>query len=151
MAAQGITYAGTVLSISAGLPETYDAPGFAALTFTVVGEVSNIGDRGQTFEDVNYTVLGTRATKHLKGTSDQPETTIELVIDRDDAGQILLKEASASDDLYAYKVAYANGEVDYFNALAYSFVTVGGDANTVRTGTANIRLDERDAVEVPAP
>lgn len=149
--AEGITYAGLTLSVSAGVPASYDETGFAALTYTAVGEVSSVGDRGQTYEDVTYTTLADRATKHLKGTSDQPETAIELVIDRDDAGQILMKTASDSDDQYAFKIEYGNGEIDYFQALVYSFVTVGGDANTVRTGTVNIRLDARDAVEVDAP
>lgn len=149
--AEGITYAGLTLSVSAGVPASYDETGFAALTYTAVGEVSSVGDRGQTYEDVTYTTLADRATKHLKGTSDQPETAIELVIDRSDAGQDLLKTASDSDDQYAFKIEYGNGEIDYFQALVYSFVTVGGDANTVRTGTVNVRLDARDAVEVDAP
>jgi hypothetical protein len=149
--ANGITYAGLTLSVSAAIPATYDAVGFAALTYTAVGEVSSVGDRGQTYEDVTFTTLADRATKHLKGTSDQPETAIELIINRADAGQVLLKAASDSDAQYAFKIEYNNGEVDYFQALVYSFMTVGGDSNTVRTGTVNVRLDSRDAVEVAAP
>lgn len=150
--AEGITYAGLTLSVSASVPATYDQAGFTAvgMTYTAVGEVSSVGDRGQTYEDVTYTTLADRATKHLKGTSDQPETSIELIINRSDAGQTMLQSASQSDAQYAFKLEYGNGEVDYFQALVYSFVTVGGDANTVRTGTVNIRLDARDAVEVAA-
>ena len=143
-----ITYSGTTFSISAGVPATYDAAGFGALSYTTVGELTSMGDRGQTFEDVSYAVLKDRATKHLKGTSDQPESEIEMAINRGDAGQILMKAAAKSDAQYSYKVLYSNGEIDYFQALSYSFVVVGGDANAIRMATASIRIDYRDVVEV---
>ena len=147
----GITLAGTIVSISAGVPATYTSAGFAALTYTVVGEVSNLGDTGRTYEDVSYNTLGERGTVHLKGTYDEPETTFEMIADRADAGQILVKAASESDDDYAFKVAYQNGDVDYFQGKVFSFVTVGGEANTVRTVSANIRIDRQGVVEVLAP
>lgn len=146
-----ITYGGAQFSISAGVPATYDETGFAALSYTAIGELISFGDRGQTYEDVSYTVLGSRATKHLKGTTDQPETEIEMAIDRDDAGQSLFKAAKDSDAEYAFKVEYSNGEIDYFQALVYSFVTVGGDSNAIRTATASIRVNYQDVVEVAAP
>lgn len=146
-----ITYGGAKFSISAAAPATYNAAGFAALTYTQIGELMSFGDRGQTFEDVNYNTLGDRATKHLKGTTDQPETEVEMAIDRDDAGQVLFKAAKNSDDEYSFKVEYSNGEIDYFQALVYSFVTVGGDANTIRTATASLRINYQDVIEVAAP
>ena len=146
--ADAITYSGTLFAVSAGVPATYDAPGFAALTYTTVGELTSMGDRGQTFEDVSYAVLKDRATKHLKGTSDQPESEIEMVVDRNDAGQLLMKAASKSDAEYAFKVTYSNGDIDYFQALTYSFVTVGGDANALRTATCSYRINYQDVVEV---
>ena len=146
-----ITYGGAVFSLSAGVPATYTSAGFAALTYTQIGELMSFGDRCQTFEDVNYNTIGDRATKHLKGTTDQPETEIEMAIDRNDAGQLLLKVAKGSDAEYSFKVVYSNGEIDYFQALVYSFVTVGGDANTVRTGTASVRINFQDVIEVPFP
>ena len=146
-----ITYGGAVISVSAGAPATYDAAGFAALTYTVIGETISLGDRGQTFEDVSYNTLGDRAAKHLKGTTDQPETELEMAVDRDDAGQILMKAAKNSDAEYSFSVAYSNGEVDYFQALVYSFVVVGGDANAVRMATSSVRINFQDVVEVAAP
>lgn len=147
----GITLAGTVVSISAGAPATYNGAGFGAKTYTAVGEVSNLGDTGRTYEDVSYNTLGERGTVHLKGTYDEPETTFEMIADRGDAGQILVKAASESDDDYSFKVAYQNGDIDYFAGKVFSFVTVGGEANTVRTVSANIRIDRQGVVEVLAP
>lgn len=150
--ADAVTFAGTQISISAGVPVTYDEAGFAALTYTSVGEVSSApGDGGTTFEDVSYTVLGRRATVHLKGTSDQPEETMEVVVDRNDAGQIMLKAALLSDNQYAFKVVYNNGEIDYFQALVTGNAGEGGDSNTVRMRTVTFRRDYRDVVSIAGP
>jgi hypothetical protein len=143
-----VTFAGTQISVSAGTPATYDASGFAALTYTAVGEVSSApGSGGTKFEDVSYTVLGVRATKHLKGTSDQEEEELEVIVTRSDAGQQLLKAALNSDNQYAFKVVYNNGEIDYFLALVTGFAGQGGDSNTVRMATVNFRRDYRNVVE----
>lgn len=143
-----VTFAGTLVSVSAGTPATYDAAGFGALTYTAVGEISSApGSGGVKFEDVSYTVLGVRATKHLKGTSDQEEEEMEVIVTRSDAGQQLLKTALNSDNQYAFKVVYNNGEIDYFLALVTGFAGQGGDSNTVRMATVNFRRDYRNVVE----
>tara|TARA_R110000850_G_scaffold275207_1_gene414168 strand:+ start:34580 stop:35023 length:444 start_codon:yes stop_codon:yes gene_type:complete len=143
----GITFAGTSIGISAALPATYDAAGFGALTFTDIGEISSApGSGGKTFEDVTYTVLSKRATIHLKGTSDQAEETMEIVVDRDDPGQVLLAEALDSDNEYSFEVTYNNGEIDYFQALVMGNAGAGGDSNTVRMRTVTFRRNYQDVV-----
>lgn len=145
----GITLAGTVVSVSANIPATYDSAGFSnvAVVYTPVGEVTNLGSRGRTYQDVSYTTLAERGTVHLKGTYDEPETTFEMVSSRLNAGQELMKTASSSDADYAFKVLYQNGEIDYFLGKVFSFVTNGGDPNTVRSVSASIRIDRRGVVE----
>ncbi len=150
--ADAVTFAGTVISISAGVPATYDSVGFAALTYTAIGEVSSApGSGGKTFEDVSYTVLGVRATKHLKGTSDQAEQTMEVIDDRNDAGQTLAKAALESDNEYAFKVVYNNGEIDYFQGLVTGYEGAGGDSNAIRMSTITFRRNFQGVVEVAAP
>lgn len=146
-----ITFAGSVISISAATPATYDDAGFTALTFTEIGELVSVGDRGRTYTDVSYTTMAERGTLHRKGSYDEPETPFEIGIDRGNAGQVILKAASESDVIQSFKVAYSNGEVDYFQGLVFSFVTGGGDANTIRMATANVRIDRSGVVEVAAP
>ena len=147
-----VTFAGTTVSISAVLPATYDQAGFAALTFTAIGEVTTApGSGGKTYEDVSYTTLADRATKHLKGTSDQAEQTLEIVVDRADAGQALAVAALDSDNEYAMKVEYNNGEVDYANVLVTGYEGAGGDSNTIRTATMTFRRNFQGTVEVAAP
>lgn len=152
MTTNAVTFAGTQISVSAGVPVTYDEAGFAALTYTSVGEiVSAPGEGGTVYEDVPVSVLGRRATLHFKGTSDQNEETMEILVDRSDAGQVLLKTARDSDNQYAFKVVYNNGEIDYFQALVYSFAGAGGDSNTLRQATVTFRRDYRDVVSVAGP
>lgn len=146
-----ITFAGSTISLSAGAPATYDAAGFALLTFTALGEVVSVGDRGRTYTDVSYNSLAERGTLHRKGSYDEPETPFEIGVDRTDAGQILMKTASTSDDEYAFKIEYSNGEIDYFQGLVFSFVTNGGDSDTMRMATSNIRISRSGVVEVAAP
>ncbi len=147
------TLAGTIVSVSANEPPTYDAAGFedAGVTYSVVGEVANLGDHGRTYEDVNYTTLGERGTVHLKGTYDEPEKSLEMIKSVVDAGQVIMTTASTSDADYTFKVAYGNGDIDYFQAKVFSFVSVGGEANTIRRVNATVRIDRQGVVEVPAP
>jgi hypothetical protein len=148
--AVGITFAGTKISISAGVPATYNQSGFSPLTYAESGEITTVpGSGGRTYEDVNYNVVSRRATEHRKGTYDEAEQTIELVVVRDDAGQMLLEEALDSDQEYAFKVEYSDGEVNYFQALVTGFEGAGGDANTMRMATVTFRRSSQGTVVVP--
>lgn len=152
MADVGITFAGTEISISAGAPATYTKVGFEALTFTPIGEITTaVGSGGRTYEDVSYVVINDRATKHRKGTYDEAEQTVEMVVVRDDAGQVLCNAALDSDNYYAFKVEYNNGEIDYFTGLVIGFEGEGGDANTMRMATLTMRRNYQGTVSVAAP
>jgi hypothetical protein len=146
-----VTFADAVISVSAAEPATYDQAGFEALTFTQIGEVISVGGRGRTYTDVSYKTLAERGTLHRKGSYDEPETTFEIGADRTDAGQIIMKAGSKSDDNHSFKIEYSNGEVDYFYGLIFSYVTNGGDADTMRMISANIRIDRTGVLEVDAP
>lgn len=147
-----ITFAGTKVSISAALPATYDQAGFDALTFTEIGEVTTApSSGGKTFEDVSYVTLADRATKHLKGTSDQAEQTLEVQVEREDGGQVIVKASLDSDNEYAMKVEYNNGEIDYSQVLTTGFEGAGGDSNTIRSATWTFRRNYQGTVEVAAP
>mgnify|MGYP001180998496 CR=1 FL=1 len=144
-----ITFAGSTVSISDDIPATYDEAGFEAVgvVFTAIGEVTSIGGKGRTYNDVSYTNLATRGTVHKKGSYDESELAIEIGVDRADAGQVILKAASDSDANHSFKIAYSNGEVDYFQALTFSFADAGGDADTIRAVTATLRIDYRGVVQ----
>lgn len=150
--ANAVTFAGTTIGISAGVPATYNEAGFSALTFTNIGEITSApGSGGKKFTDVAYSTLDDRATKHLKGTSDQEEQSIGVIDDITDAGQILCEAALDSDNQYAFEVTYNNGDVSYFQALVTGYEGAGGDSNALRQSTITIRRSFQGTVKVAGP
>lgn len=113
--------AGAVLSISAGTPATFDVAGYAALSYTAIGEITNLGEFGREYAEIIHSPIGTRSKRKLKGSYDEGALDLQLAGDTDDAGQILLKTASNSDSDYAYRLVMQNGDKYYFQAKAMSF------------------------------
>ncbi len=134
------TSATTLISISAGVPATFNSAGYAALTFTAVGEVTNAGEFGREFTLVTHNPLYTRGTQKLKGSFNEGSISLQLGLDTDDAGQVLMKAAALSDSLYAFKVTMPSGDVYYFQALTMSFKVGINDVNTVTAATAQIEI-----------
>jgi len=62
MASGAFTSAGTTISLTDTEPTTYDVAGFDALTFTEVGEVSDLGEFGREYAEVTFNPLGDRRT-----------------------------------------------------------------------------------------
>ena len=147
-----ITFDGVIASVSADAPPTYDAAGFAdaGVSYTTVGQLINFPDVGRVYTDVAYNSLDVRGTRHIKGTYEEPETALEFGVVRLDTGQVILKTASTSDASFTFKFEYSNGEIDYFQAKVFSLVSAGGDGDTTRAITANVRVDHQGVVSVAA-
>jgi hypothetical protein len=54
--------AGSTLSMSAGIPATFNVAGYTALTWTAVGEVTDLGEFGREFNLITHNPLGSRDT-----------------------------------------------------------------------------------------
>ncbi len=134
------TSATTTLKISAGVPATFDNAGYVALSYTTVGEVTNFGEFGREFTLATHNPVGTRGTQKLKGSFNEGSIALQLGLDTDDAGQILIKAAALSDSLYAFKITTANGDIYYFQGLTMGFKVGVNDVNTVTSATANIEI-----------
>lgn len=116
------TAAGTTLAISAGVPATLDAAGYAALTHTVIGGIEKIGAIGATINKIEFQPLNGAKEKH-KGSTDYGSLQPSLAHDKADAGQTILRTASAPTNhaLYAFKATYPNGDVRYFSARVFGY------------------------------
>lgn len=148
-----MTSAGTTLGISAGQPATFDEAGFEALTFSSIGEVTDIqGNVGRTYNVVTHMPLATRATQKYKGSYNSGSATITLATDADDAGQVLVAAALTSDTAYSFKITRQDGSVRYFQAMVTAFPeTFGGtDAIDQRTITLEITANASGADFVEA-
>ena len=71
--------AGTTFAISASLPATLDASGFAALTYTQVAHVNDLGEFGPDATLITYTSLGQRVQGKLKGSINPAATLLKCI------------------------------------------------------------------------
>lgn len=148
MASQAFTSAGTKIYLSAGLPATYDAAGFTALTFTEIGEVTNIGSYGKKYNVVKHNPLATRATVKRKGSYDNGTLQLKIAKSKvSDAGQTLLSTASSDDNSYAFKIVLQNGKIDYFTGQTTSYMIEVGSVDQITGISADVELDA-DIIEV---
>lgn len=145
------TAAGTKIALTASLPATEDAAGYAALTFTVIGNVESLPAFGPTTAPIEFQPLDGPKQTH-KGPTDYGTIQVPMAFDEDDAGQILLRTAAApgNNALYSYLVTYPTGAKRYFQARAMGYPEEPGSATTVIKSTVNIAINTK-VVAVDAP
>jgi hypothetical protein len=134
------TSAGTIIAISAGVPATFDVAGYAALSYTTIASIEDAGEHGRVYAEITFNPLDTRGTQKFKGSFNEGNKTLTLAYDSDDAGMVLLKTALASDNDYAFKVTYPNGDIDYFQAKVMSLVKQVTTVDTVRMATVELAI-----------
>ena len=144
------TSAGTTISISAVLPTTDDAAGYAALTWAAIGEVTDLGEFGREYATVTHNPVASRRTIKRKGSYNDGTMALQLALDRDDAGQILAKTALGSDANQAIRITYQDGSKDYFSAMVMSFKTNVGSVDQVLSGSINLEINT-DIIPVALP
>ena len=141
------TSAGTKLYTTASAPATYNQAGFAALTWTEVGEIVNLGDFGRTYNVVNHINLGSRKTVKLKGSYNEGNLDLQLARAPGDAGQAKLVAASTSDTSYSFKVLLQDGTVMYFSGQVISYTTNVGASDQIVGASCVIEINN-DIIEV---
>lgn len=139
------TTAGTTIAVSASAPATYDSAGYAALTYTAIGEVTDLGEFGREYALVTHNPIGTRATQKYKGSYNEGAITLAVGLDTDDAGQDLLTTASTSDSNYSFKITAQNGDVYYFPAKVMSFKRQFGSVDQITTGAITLEITSSSA------
>lgn len=142
-----MTSAGSTLGISTVLPSTYDATGFNALTYTAVGEITDLGEVGKEFNLVSHTALGNRKVRKFKGSYNNGSMALQMGRDTADAGQTALRTALASDNSYAFKATLQNGTKLYFTGKVMSYKTSVGSVDQITGASTTIELDD-DIIEV---
>lgn len=149
------TVAGTKIGISKILPATYNDAGYKALTYANIGEITDGGSHGRTYQVVNHNPIDTRGTKKFKGSYNEGQKTIQLAVDPDDPGQLVVKEALDDDAPYAFCVTYQDGSKDYFLGMVTSWSKSTASVDSMYTASVGLELttskDGVGIVEVPAP
>jgi hypothetical protein len=147
-----ITAAGAQLAISATLPAAHTIDAFAALSYTDVAEVVDLGEAGKEFNIVDYSPLGEREVQRRKGSYSQGERSFSVGRDITDAGQQLLSAANNSDNYYAMRITYQNGDIDYFQAMVNGYSTAIGTIDNIifANGTLVLCLDTLNVLSTGA-
>jgi hypothetical protein len=139
-ATEAFTSAGSTLAISATLPASITPTAYAALSYTTIGEITDAGALGRTYNVVNHNPLGSRGTVKLKGSYDDGTMTVQMAYAPGDAGQALLETALDDDDFYAFKLTLQDGTVKYFEAMVTSAPTNVGSVDTVTGATVGLAV-----------
>lgn len=133
-ATQAFTAAGAALAISAALPASLTKTAYTALSFTPVGEVTDGGQIGRTYNQVTHQPLATRGVVKLKGSFDDGTIQVQAAYAPGDAGQVLVQTALLSDNFYSFKFTLQDGTIIFFQAQVQSApVTIGGVDSVVST------------------
>ena len=145
MTSEAKTSAGTKLYISAALPATEDAPGYAALSWTEVAEVVNLPEFGKTFALVTHNPLGDRKTYKRKGSYNEGSLAVQLARAPADAGQILALAALEVDTAYSFKVDLNDGVTTNtllnFPGLVMSYTANVGGVDSITGSSMTIEID----------
>lgn len=137
-----ITAAGTALAISAAAPATFDAAGYAALTYTEIGEIEKIGALGATTNKVEFQPLKGPKQKH-KGSTDYGSLQPSLAHTDSDAGQTLLRTASAptNNAKYSFMVTFPDGAKRYFQGRVFGYPETVDGADTIIMANPTVEID----------
>lgn len=130
-ATEAFTAAGTIISLSAGVPTSVTPTAYAALTYTEIGEITDGGSIGRTYNMVNHLPLSKRGVVKLKASYDDGTLTIQAAFAPGDPGQVLIETALDDDAFYSVKVELQDGTIIYSQAQVTSAPVNIGTADTV--------------------
>ena len=140
MSSLAFSSAGSTVSISAAIPATYDDAGFTALTFTKIGEVTDIGALGPVTAMVSHTPVDDPFVYKIKTVTDSGQLSLQGARVTTDAGQMILIAGQASFAPQAIKITLQNGTVLYVQGLVLSYQTTVGAAGVVTSFTSDVAL-----------
>lgn len=144
------TAAGATLSISSSLPATENESGYGAVSYTPIGEVTDIPEFGKQYALVTHNPIATRKTNKIKGSYNSGSVTLALARDPADDGQVVAQAALDSDANYAFELEFGDGSIQYFQAKVMSYTTGTGTVDSIVASSIQLEIDT-DVVEVDAP
>lgn len=140
-----VSSVGTIVSVSATSPATYDATGFAALTWSACGELSDLPAFGAEAALATHTPLGTGIVAKRRGSLNYGSVTLTMALSATDTGQVVLQTAgeatAGSDAQVSVKVELVTGEVQYFTSQVMSYKTNVGNADAITMAEVTLEID----------
>jgi hypothetical protein len=140
-----MTSTGVLLGVSAAEPATFDGAGYAALTWTNVGELIDLPEFGPTVQVVESNPLATGITEKRNGFINFGSVSLGLELDMDDAGQIILEAGvtvpPAAYVEHSFRVTYPDGTIEYFSGGIFSYTRAPGSANSMIGSTVQVEIN----------
>ena len=114
--ATGDTYGdlGTVFKVSAAKPASHDQTGYDALTWTAVGGVVSLPERGDAVEDVSEPTLTDGRVEHFNGVKDGGVLSIPIKYIEGDAGLAILKAGAGTNTVHSFQEIHPDGEATFY-------------------------------------
>ena len=140
---------GTTFALVAGVPATFDASGYAAVTYTAVGEVNSLGDFGGTGEVIENTPLATGVIEKFIGSINYGTINAIFSKDLDSTGQGVIQagfDGGSARAEHSVRITFPSGDIAYLGVKIASFVTSVGDANTVTGGNTDLELVRKPVI-----
>lgn len=147
------TSTGTRLYVVAEDPATFDEAGYAALSYTEVGQVVDLPEYGPNVQVVESNPLATGITEKFKGFINYGSQSMGLEFDSADAGQQVLAagvEGATKNQQHAIKILFQDGSVDYYSCRIFSYTKAPGSANSMVGSTVQVEINT-PVVRVAAP
>lgn len=131
MPTAAISNKGTTIAISASLPATYDGSGYAALSYTLIGEVTDIGELGVVNDLITHQPIDSGIKFKFKGGYDVGQLQLKMAKAVSDAGQVIMTTANGSANDYSFHIITPDGRDYYFTAKVMSLKTMIGAINKI--------------------
>ena len=140
-----VSSVGTAVSVSNAAPATYNSTGFAALTWSLVGELAELPAFGAEAALATHTPLKTGIVAKRRGSLNYGSVALTMAVSDDDTGQTVLQDAAeaaaGTDAQVSVKVVLVNGEVQYFTAQVMSYKVNVGNADAITMAEVTLEID----------
>jgi hypothetical protein len=139
------TNAGTAISVSIAAPATHDQAGFAALTFTPIGEIVSSGEKGGAAALVSHSPLAVRTVQKFKGSVNFGSYALSLGLDIVDVGQVILDSLATGVDIdvvASFEEVKQDGSIEYYRALVMTYTRVGGTIDAIIGANSTLELTD---------
>jgi hypothetical protein len=139
------TVAGTTLFVKVNSDDEY----------VEVGEITDLGEYGPTFEEITHKPIKSFTTYKFTGAKDYGQLALQLGQDLEDAGQEILRDNLGGTVFCKIEFPDApvasggSGTLDEFEAVVLSFKTRIGVVNNIIAATCNLSISG-DVTRTPA-
>jgi hypothetical protein len=135
------------LYVAAALPATNDVPGFAALTWVQIGELTDIGSvKGRAYNTSTHAPISSAQQIEKKASYKLGKADMVVGWDGADAGQTLIETAANSNTaVYSFKLVKQGGGIRYFTAQVMEFIENFGTVDNIVQGKFSL-LRQTDTI-----